>query len=125
MVNFVGSTNSLRLVKSDVDVDLSSWYRKHSRVYVASSHACWSDADLARKVSKKRFGNVTRSDEQGLASMMTRHAEDVRAWLRACSRLERGDTTEVSMFNTTGCGDMVLSCSWESVTDTWCDRRTM
>lgn len=75
VVNFVNG--SLRPVKSDVDQELSSWYKDNSQVYVANDHACWSDPDLTRKVMKRRFGNVIRSTANGLTPMMAEHFGDV------------------------------------------------
>lgn len=79
MVNFVNG--NLRPVKSDVDSDLSSWYKEHSQVYVANDHACWSDPDLTRKVMKRRFGNVIRAQVNGLTPMMAEHFADVRQFV--------------------------------------------
>ncbi len=79
VVNFVNG--SLRPVKSDVDGDLSSWYKEHSQVYVANDHACWSDPDLARKVMKRRFGNVIRAQVNGLTPMMAEHFPDVQQFI--------------------------------------------
>ncbi|KAL7787084.1 hypothetical protein V8C37DRAFT_390950 [Trichoderma ceciliae] len=93
IVNFV--TGNLRPVKSDVDTELSSWYKENSRVYVAGDHACWSDPDLTRKVHKKRFGTVVRSKMFGLNHMMREHSEEAHQWIlkRVTSR-PKGDTTE-------------------------------
>ncbi|KAL2185044.1 histone deacetylase A-like protein [Thermothelomyces heterothallicus CBS 203.75] len=79
VVNFVNG--SLRPVKSDVDSDLSSWYKEHSQVYVANDHACWSDPDLTRKVMKRRFGNVIRAQVNGLAPMMAEYFADVQQFI--------------------------------------------
>ncbi len=68
-------------MKSDVDPQLSSWYRDNSRVYVGSDHACWSDPDLFRKVGKRRFGAVKRSPVTGLNRMMREHAADAQQWI--------------------------------------------
>jgi histone deacetylase 6 len=93
VVNFV--TGNLRPVKSDIDTDLSSWYKENSRVYVAGDHACWSDHDLTRKVHKRRFGTVVRSEEFGLNRMMQAHAEEAQDWIMArVTEEEHGDTTE-------------------------------
>jgi len=93
IVNFV--TGNLRPVKSDIDNELSSWYKEHSRVYVAGDHACWSDPDLTRKVHKRRFGTVVRSKMLGLDHMMREHAEEARQWiLDIVASHQRGDTTE-------------------------------
>jgi histone deacetylase 6 len=91
VVNFV--TGTLRPVKSDVDDNLSTWYKANSRVYVASDHACWADPDLARKVLKKRFGTVVRSPMIGLNRMMSEHAREAQQWI--LSRVaDQGETTE-------------------------------
>ncbi|KAL6889930.1 hypothetical protein HDV57DRAFT_488088 [Trichoderma longibrachiatum] len=93
IVNFV--TENLRPVKSDVDHDLSSWYKDNSRVYVAADHACWADAELTKKVKKRRFGTVVRSSVVGLNQMMHEHAAEAREWImqRVASHPD-GDTTE-------------------------------
>ncbi|KAK3684282.1 hypothetical protein B0T22DRAFT_273278 [Podospora appendiculata] len=93
VVNFVNG--NLRPVKSDVDQDLSSWYKNNSKVFVANDHACWADPDLVRKVGKRRFGTVIRSKMNGLTRMMTEHLPDVQDWV--LERLDgemHGDTTE-------------------------------
>ncbi|KAI0137186.1 hypothetical protein BJ170DRAFT_678041 [Xylariales sp. AK1849] len=91
VVNFV--TGNLRPVKSSVDEQLSAWYKHNSLVYVATDHACWNDRELEKKVNKKRFGGVRRSDQVGLNRMMQRHAGEVHAWIG--ERLTRsGNTTE-------------------------------
>ncbi len=91
-MNFV--TGNLRPVKSDVDQELSSWYRSHSRVYVANDHACWEDPVFARKVTKRRFGAVERSPYVGLNRMMKEHAEDAQQWILSLVPEGQGDTTE-------------------------------
>ncbi|KAH8677501.1 hypothetical protein BX600DRAFT_430846 [Xylariales sp. PMI_506] len=91
VVNFV--TGNLRPVKSSVDEELSAWYKRNSLVYVATDHACWTDPDLEKKVNKKRFGGVRRSDQVGLNRMMQRHASEVHEWIS--DRLTpSGNTTE-------------------------------
>ena len=88
-------TGNLRPVKSDIDTDLSSWYKDNSLVYVAGNHACWSDPDLTRKVHKRRFGTVVRSEMQGLNKMMAEHEDEVGQWiLDRVSESVHGDTTE-------------------------------
>jgi histone deacetylase 6 len=79
VVNFV--TGSLRPVRSETDPNLSTWYKTHSRVYVAADHACWQDAEYAQKVRKNRFGRVVKSDVVGLNRMLRRHFGDVVGWL--------------------------------------------
>lgn len=93
IVNFV--TGNLRPVKSDIDTQLSSWYKENSLVYVAGDHACWSDHELTRKVNKRRFGTVVRSPKFGLNKMMQEHAEAAQNWIlaRAADNTD-GDTTE-------------------------------
>lgn len=93
VVNFV--TGNLRPVKSGVDEELSAWYKRNSLVYVANDHACWSDPDLEKKVNKKRFGGVKRSDQVGLNRMMQRHGPEVHEWILERVAPERsGNTTE-------------------------------
>ncbi|KAB5585303.1 histone deacetylase A-like protein [Coniochaeta sp. 2T2.1] len=92
VVNFVNG--DLRSVRSEIDPDLSAWYKEHSRVYVTGNHACWQNADYARKVGKRRFGTVVRSSKESLVMMMREHAEDVKEWiLRRCEEVT-GDTTD-------------------------------
>ena len=96
MVNFVDG--NLRPVKSDVDQDLSSWYKDNSQVFVANDHACWADPDLTRKVMKRRFGTVKRSSVNGLTRMMRAHAAEAQQWmLGRVEEAARGDTTEDEM----------------------------
>ncbi|OAR01822.1 hypothetical protein LLEC1_00665 [Akanthomyces lecanii] len=92
IVNFV--TGSLRPIKSDIDTELSSWYKDNSRVYVAGDHACWSDYDLTRKVQKRRFGTVVRSEMIGLNKMMRAHAEETHEWIMDRVTDTRVETTE-------------------------------
>ncbi|KAK1761136.1 histone deacetylase clr3 [Echria macrotheca] len=93
VVNFVNG--NLRPIKSDIDNDLSHWYKENSRVFVAKNHACWQDADLTRKVMKRRFGTVIRSNVNTLAGMMTEHKADVQKWiLDRVSDEQQGETTE-------------------------------
>lgn len=94
IVNFV--TGNLRPVKSDTDEYLSTWYKEHSRVYVAGDHACWSDHDLTRKVQKRRFGTVVRSEKHGLNRMMQAHAKEAQEWImdKLAADETPGDTTE-------------------------------
>ncbi|PFH60143.1 hypothetical protein XA68_11385 [Ophiocordyceps unilateralis] len=97
VVNFV--TGNLRPVKSDIDTDLSAWYKDNSRVYVSSDHACWSEIGLMRKVNKKRFGTVIRSEKLGLNKLMQEHAEEAQSWImgrvRAWSRGGSSDEERV------------------------------
>ncbi|KAI1851626.1 hypothetical protein JX266_003088 [Neoarthrinium moseri] len=91
VVNFV--TGNLRPFKSATDEDLSPWYKRNSLVYVAKDHACWSDPELEKKVYKRRFGGVRKSDQVGLNRMMQRHAGEVYEWIG--ERLSQsGNTTE-------------------------------
>jgi histone deacetylase 6 len=64
-------------------------------VYVANDHACWSDATLARKVLKRRFGTVKRSPANGLTRMMKEHADEAQEWIMSRVGDRAGDTTEV------------------------------
>lgn len=78
-----------------MDERLSAWYKDNSRVYVAGDHACWSDHDLTRKVNKRRFGTVVRSQAFGLNKMMRAHASEAQAWILERARdAEEGETTE-------------------------------
>ena len=88
-------TGNLRPVKSDIDTELSSWYKENSRVFVAGDHACWTDHEFARKVHKRRFGTVVRSAEFGLNKMMQAHAEEAQEWiLERVQEEKHGETTE-------------------------------
>jgi histone deacetylase 6 len=91
VVNFVNG--DLRAVKSEVDPELSGWYKEHSLVYVANNHMCWASSEYARKVHKRRFGSVQRSSQDSLIMMMREHKDDVQRWiLERCE--ETGDTTD-------------------------------
>ncbi|KAI1139775.1 putative histone deacetylase A [Hypoxylon sp. FL0543] len=93
VINFV--TGNLRPVKSETDTDLSSWYKQNSLVYVTNDHACWGDADLKKKVLKKRFGGVQRSPEVGLNRMMEAHAKEVFEFIsNRAGKDTSGNTTE-------------------------------
>ncbi|ETS79135.1 hypothetical protein PFICI_08988 [Pestalotiopsis fici W106-1] len=91
VVNFV--TGNLRPVKSATDETLSGWYKRNSLVYVSADHACWSDPDLTKKVNKRRFGDVQKSDKVGLNHMMQRHAPQVFDFI-AERQSRSGYTTE-------------------------------
>ena len=92
-MNFVNG--NLRPFKSDIDPDLSLWYKENSRVYVAGNHACWSDHDLTKKIQKRRFGTVVRSPKLGLNAMMQEHSTEAQDWMLArVSAVSQGDTTE-------------------------------
>jgi hypothetical protein len=48
-----------------------------------------------RKINKRRFGTVVRSDRAGLSQMMKRHAKEAQEWM--AERMEEsshGETTE-------------------------------
>lgn len=92
VVNFV--TGTLRPIKSDVDQDLSAWYKDHSRVYITSDHACWQNEDLTRKVQKRRFGTVKRSPVHGLGKMLQHHADEAKEFIMEIIDNNAGDTTE-------------------------------
>jgi histone deacetylase 6 len=92
VVNFVDG--ALRAVKSDVDESLSGWYKENSRVFVANDHAAWADADLTRKVKRRRFGTVFRSPVTGLSRMMHAHAAEVEKWILSRQLEGHGETTE-------------------------------
>ncbi|OBT80163.1 hypothetical protein VF21_00614 [Pseudogymnoascus sp. 05NY08] len=75
VVSFV--SGSLRPVRSETDASLAHWYKKHSRVYVAADHLCWTDPELERKVTKSRFGRVVKSGVEGLNNMLRAHLPEV------------------------------------------------
>ncbi|KFY90404.1 hypothetical protein V498_05998 [Pseudogymnoascus sp. VKM F-4517 (FW-2822)] len=75
VVSFV--SGSLRPVRSETDANLAHWYKKHSRVYVAADHLCWTDPELERKVRKSRFGRVVKSGVEGLNKMLRAHLPEV------------------------------------------------
>ena len=64
-------------------------------MYVTNDHACWGDADLAKKVLKKRFGGVQRSPQVGLNHMMEAHAKEVYQFIGdRVDQGKSGNTTE-------------------------------
>lgn len=75
VVSFV--SGSLRPVRSETDANLAHWYKKHSRVFVTADHLCWADPELARKVTKSRFGRVVKSEVEGLNKMLRSHLSEV------------------------------------------------
>lgn len=84
----------LRPVKSDVDETLSTWYKEHSRIYVINNHLCWQDPDLSRKVAKRRFGTIKRSEQTTVPMMMKAHAETVQEWILEQVDGDEDETTE-------------------------------
>ncbi|KAI9744242.1 MAG: Histone deacetylase hda1 [Claussenomyces sp. TS43310] len=79
VVNFV--SGNLRPIKSETDSELSSWYKHHSQVFVASDHACWDNEEYVRKIKKSRFGTVIRSKEAGLNRMMAAHFDEAFSFI--------------------------------------------
>ena len=74
---------------------MSSWYKDNSQIYVSAEHACWSNPDLLRKINKRRFGTVVRSDKAALNAMMKSHAGEAQAWmLERVEESSHGETTE-------------------------------
>ncbi len=63
-------------------------------MYVAGDHACWTDYDLTRKVQKRRFGTVVRSEMVGLNNMMRAHADEAQEWILERIADTPGETTE-------------------------------
>jgi histone deacetylase 6 len=61
---------------------------------VAANHACWDSKELVKKVNKRRFGTVVRSDVSGLAQMMQNHSDEARKYILANVTESQGDTTE-------------------------------
>lgn len=61
---------------------------------MAKDHSCWSNEDHARKVHKKRFGNVLRSKVAGLSPMMREHTEEVQGWIMGIVERHEADSTE-------------------------------
>ncbi|GJC82275.1 histone deacetylase clr3 [Colletotrichum liriopes] len=85
----------LRPVKSDVDNELATWYKGHSQIYVSHDHPCWNSEDTLRRVTKRRFGTVIRSETNGVQKMMQTHAGEVQKWmLEMLAARQNGDTTE-------------------------------
>ena len=64
-------------MRSETDANLAHWYKKHSRVFVTADHLCWTDPELARKVTKSRFGRVVKSEVEGLNKMLRKHLREV------------------------------------------------
>ncbi|KAK2047358.1 histone deacetylase domain-containing protein [Colletotrichum somersetense] len=85
----------LRPVKSDVDNELATWYKGHSQIYISHDHPCWNSEDTLRRVTKRRFGTVIRSEANGVQKMMQTHAGEVQKWmLEMLAARQNGDTTE-------------------------------
>jgi histone deacetylase 6 len=82
VLSFV-SGGTLKAVKSETEPQLSNWYKRNSRIYVAPDHACWLDEDSAKRVRKARFGAVTQSIVSGLGDMLKYYL--VRFTSRGCN----------------------------------------
>lgn len=79
MLSFV--TGALKPVKSETDSHLSHWFKEHSLIFVAPDHACWTDAESAKKVRRNRFGRVRQSECEGLDGMLVKYLEEACAWV--------------------------------------------
>lgn len=73
-------TGSLRPIKSETDIYLSSWYKSNSLIYVSPDHACWLDADSVKRVKKNRFGLVKMSEASGLGGMLQMYEDEGVKW---------------------------------------------
>lgn len=80
VLNFI--EGSLRPVKSETDESLTAWYKNHSQIYVAADHDCWRVPELEKKVRKRRFGTVIKSDTNGLNQMLKRHLIEATSWIK-------------------------------------------
>lgn len=58
--------------------------KQHSFIHVSSDHLVWSSE--TKKISK-RFGRLVKSPGRGLNEMLSRHREEVMAWI--AERVER------------------------------------
>ncbi|KAL3421272.1 Histone deacetylase clr3 [Phlyctema vagabunda] len=92
---------SLKSVKSETDPTLSKWYKDHSLIYVSPNHSVFSDYDSAKKVGKKKFGNVVKADVSGLREMLKRYGpteggglEAVEFILEKCGDLDDEETDD-------------------------------
>ncbi len=79
VVGFV--TGDLHQIKSDVDPELSAWYRTNSRLFIGANHPFFKKDNAAQKLAKRRFGMVKRSSVDGANRMMVEHADDVQQWI--------------------------------------------
>ena len=93
IISFV--SGSLRPVKYETDSDLSAWYKKNSRIYVAAHHACWENEEYERRVKKSRFGKVVRSGETTVNRMLDLHFVDATKYILE-SVGEADDTDELA-----------------------------
>lgn len=48
---------------------------------MAPNHSCWTDDESAKKVRKKRFGNVFQSDVNGLRNMLLKYKGAGTSWV--------------------------------------------
>lgn len=79
ILSFVNGT--LRPVKSETDIYLAQWYREHSRIYVDDMHPCWESEAETHRAMRSRYGRVIRSDQAGVAKMMSKHQKEALEWV--------------------------------------------
>lgn len=66
---------SLQACRSATNDELSPWYFRNSKIFVAGQHNFWA-TEFARR-PKKKFGKLCKSDEDSISEMLLRHKDEV------------------------------------------------
>jgi len=72
VVGFLNDKTQLKILKSHSDEYLSSWYRNVARLWVDSGNPGWDGGDAERRITKGRYGKVTKGYSNTLASNSVR-----------------------------------------------------
>jgi len=73
VVGFLNDKTQLKILKSHSDEYLSGWYRNIARLWVDAANPAWDGGDAERRISKGRYGKVTKSDSTTVASEIVRN----------------------------------------------------
>ncbi|KAK5103432.1 Histone deacetylase hda1 [Lithohypha guttulata] len=75
----------------------SSWFREHSRIYVAKNHEIWRRAEQLGKTPSKRYGKLFKSPETMLNSMMQKHLPEVFDFIRETANLQADSDSDADL----------------------------
>jgi len=73
VVGFLNEKTQLKILKSHSDEYLSSWYKNVARLWVDGENPAWDGGDAERRITKGRYGKVTKGDSTTLASESVRN----------------------------------------------------
>ena len=73
VVGFLNDKAQLKILKSHSDEYLSSWYRNIAKLWVDGANPAWDGGDAERRISKGRYGKVTKGDSNTLTSESVRN----------------------------------------------------